>query len=98
MTTALALILVAAVAWVLGHRTARVKVRVIGATAAQDETALSAADEQLLGEWSAHLEQLLGEFWPTPPVRSFPDELRERAETDDLDTHPPTDTTKDETP
>ncbi|MFM9777069.1 hypothetical protein [Streptomyces scabiei] len=58
-----ALLLLAA-GWVLGHSTARVRIVNIGATAAQDETALSAADEQLLGEWSAHLDQLTAPFDP----------------------------------
>lgn len=53
-----------AVGWVLGHSTARVEVRVIGATQADDETALSAHDEQLIGEWSAHLDQLTAPFDP----------------------------------
>lgn len=60
----LAALLFLAVGWVLGHSTARVRVIVVGATAAQDETALSAADEQLIGEWSAHLDQLLAPFDP----------------------------------
>ncbi len=51
-----------AAGWVLGHSTARVRVVVVGATAAQDETALTAADEQLLGEWSAHLDTLTAPF------------------------------------
>ncbi|WP_159058994.1 hypothetical protein [Streptomyces scabiei] len=57
-------VLLLAVGWCWGHLTARVRVVVIGATAAQDETALSAADEQLLGEWSAHLDQLTAPFDP----------------------------------
>lgn len=58
LTVALAL----AVGWVLGHRTARVVRIPVGATAAEDETALTAADEQLLGEWSAHLDTLTSPF------------------------------------
>ena len=57
-------LLAAAVGYLIGHRTARVEVRVIGATQADDDTALSAADEQLIGEWSAHLDQLLAPFDP----------------------------------
>jgi hypothetical protein len=58
----LAAVLLLAVGWVAGHRTARVRVVVVGATRAQDETALAAADEQLLGEWSARLDQLTSPF------------------------------------
>lgn len=57
-------LLALAVGWVLGHRTARVVHIPIGATAAQDEAALSAADEQLLGQWRAHLDQLTAPFDP----------------------------------
>ena len=53
-----------AAGWVLGHSTARVRVIVIGATATQDDTALTAADEQLLGQWRAHLDQLTAPFDP----------------------------------
>ncbi|MEH0650688.1 hypothetical protein QA995_14905 [Streptomyces scabiei] len=56
--------LLLAVGWVLGHRTARVVRIPIGATAAQDETALSVADEQLIGQWAAHLDQLTAPFDP----------------------------------
>ncbi|MDX3069873.1 hypothetical protein PV518_48500 [Streptomyces sp. ND04-05B] len=62
MTTVLLIILVAVISWTAGHRTARVQIIPIGATLADDETALSAADEQLLGEWSAHLDQLAAPF------------------------------------
>jgi hypothetical protein len=64
MTIALMLLLTAVAFWVLGHRTARVRVVVVGATAAQDEAALTAADEQLLGQWRAHLDQLTAPFDP----------------------------------
>jgi hypothetical protein len=57
-------VLLLAVGWCWGHLTARVRVVVVGATAAQDETALCAADAQLLGEWSAHLDQLTAPFDP----------------------------------
>lgn len=60
----LAVLLALAVGWVAGHRTARVRVVVIGATQADDDAALSAADEQLLGEWSARLDQLTSPFDP----------------------------------
>lgn len=46
-------LLAAAVGWVLGHRTARVVHIPVGATAAEDETALTAADEQLLDQLTA---------------------------------------------
>ncbi|UJV43828.1 hypothetical protein [Streptomyces sp. AMCC400023] len=62
--TIAALPLLLALAWVIGHRTARVVRVPVGATAAEDETALSAADEQLLGQWSAHLETLTAPFDP----------------------------------
>ncbi|NUU25243.1 MAG: hypothetical protein HOV68_27630 [Streptomycetaceae bacterium] len=62
--TIAALPLLTAAAWLLGHRTARIVHVPIGATAAQDETALTAADEQLVGEWSAHLDQLTAPFDP----------------------------------
>jgi hypothetical protein len=61
---ALAAVLAFAVGWVVGHRTARVQIIPIGATIADDETALCAADEQLIGEWPAHLDQLTAPFDP----------------------------------
>ena len=51
--------------WWIGHRTARVRIVVIGATAQQDATAidqLSPADEQQLAEWRARLDQLTAPF------------------------------------
>lgn len=63
----LAVVVALAVGWVLGHRTARVVHVPVGATAAQDETALSADDEQLIGEWSARLDQLTAPFDPDTP-------------------------------
>ncbi|WP_060880605.1 hypothetical protein [Streptomyces scabiei] len=60
----LAVALALAVGWILGHRTARIVRIPIGATAVEDETALSAADEQRLGEWSARLDQLTAPFDP----------------------------------
>ncbi|WP_193241508.1 hypothetical protein [Streptomyces phaeolivaceus] len=64
MTYLLTALLALAVGWCWGHLTARVVHVPVGATAAQDETALCAADEQLLGEWSAHLDQLTAPFDP----------------------------------
>lgn len=60
----LALVLGASAGFLLGHRTARVVHVPIGATAAEDEAALSAHDEQLVGEWRAHLDQLLDTYDP----------------------------------
>lgn len=58
-----------AAGWVLGHSTARVRITVVGATAAQDETALSAADAALLAHERARFDDLMAQL-------DLPDDLR----------------------
>ena len=59
MITILAVLIALAAGWCCGHRTARIRIVVIGATPAQDQAAL---DEQILTEWRTQLEQHLDHF------------------------------------
>lgn len=69
MTYVLTALLALAVGWTAGHRTARVRVVVIGATAAQDETALSAADAAHLAHERARFNDLMAQL-------DLPEDLR----------------------
>lgn len=55
----LAVLLAAAVGWVLGHRTARVRVVVVGATQADDDAAF-------LTHERARLDDLIARSFPDP--------------------------------
>ncbi|WP_060886220.1 hypothetical protein [Streptomyces caniscabiei] len=56
MTTALLLLLVAAISWTAGHRTARVVHIPIGATATQDDAALLAHERARFNDLMAQLD------------------------------------------
>ncbi|MFI2426536.1 hypothetical protein ACH5A7_20975 [Streptomyces sp. NPDC018955] len=51
-----------AVGGTVGHRTARIRIIVIGATAQEDQAALDDDSEQQILEWRTQLEECLDRF------------------------------------
>ncbi|HLU29112.1 MAG TPA: hypothetical protein VKZ65_11785 [Glycomyces sp.] len=71
--TALAGTLGLSIGWCIGHSTARIRHVPVGATHEQDQAALDAADEQLITEWRARLDQLTAPF--EPPTEQPPTDM-----------------------
>ncbi|QTU45618.1 hypothetical protein F3K20_12750 [Streptomyces scabiei] len=62
-------LLLLAVGWLLGHSTARIRIVNVGATAAEDETALTAADAAHLAHERARFDDLMAQL-------DLPEDLR----------------------